>query len=59
MPDTIHVYPLNDIIEHKTDDIDCICLPTVKEVEGGTIIVHNSFDGREDVEKQQEIARLN
>jgi len=40
-----HVYPLNDLREHKTEDhVSCWCKPYMDE-EG--VIVHNSMDGRE------------
>ena len=51
----IHVYPLNDLQEHKTVGVDCPCEPTVK-VEGATlIIIHNAFDHREIVEQAIDI----
>jgi len=28
MPQTVHVYPNNDLIEHDTDGSDCPCGPT-------------------------------
>ena len=28
MPQTVHVYPNNDLIEHDTDGGDCPCGPT-------------------------------
>jgi hypothetical protein len=49
-----HVWPLNDGIEHDTDDDEgnCVCGPTVEPVEGedgyiGWLITHHSLDGRE------------
>jgi hypothetical protein len=40
----IHVYPLNDLIEHLTDDPEsCLCCPTVAD----GVAVHHSLDGRE------------
>ena len=49
---TVHVFPVNDIIEHNTDTDDCVCGPTVEPVmydDGscGLVIVHHSLDGRE------------
>ena len=47
MPDDQHVIPLEDLLEHNTDDTACWCDPKIK-VEGAVlIVVHNSFDGRE------------
>lgn len=43
-----HVYPLNDLREHETNDhTGCWCNPTTDE-EG--VIVHHSMDGREKFE---------
>ena len=49
---TVHVFPVNDIIEHNTDTDDCVCGPTAEPViddDGscGWVIVHHSLDGRE------------
>lgn len=51
-PDTIHVYPLDDIVEHETTGDDCACGPTTEPVsrEDGTLgwlVTHHSLDGRE------------
>lgn len=61
--DTLHVYPINDLIEHELvskplnslyglDDVGCVCGPTATPVErdDGSIawmLVHHSLDGRE------------
>jgi len=46
----LHVVPINDILEHDIDSKDCWCDPKI-EVEGAVLIViHNSFDGRENKE---------
>lgn len=52
MNDTVHVYPVNDLIEHDTDGDECVCGPTPKpEVRDdgsiGWVMVHHSLDGRE------------
>ncbi len=49
---TIHVSPLDDLIEHDTDGGDCPCGPRTEPVQRddgsyGWIIVHHSLDGRE------------
>jgi hypothetical protein len=51
--DTIHVLPVDDLKEHIETD-DCECHPKIKYVEGGKIVVHNSYDGREFMEKWEE-----
>jgi hypothetical protein len=52
--DIYHIYPLNDLKEHLIDGPEaalgkCECKPVLKE--GGLLIVHNSFDGREILEQ--------
>jgi len=52
MPQTVHVLPVNDLIEHSEVDTDCLCGPTAEPVfdaDGacGWVITHHSLDGRE------------
>lgn len=52
MSDTIHVLPVNDLIEHEDEGEDCPCGPRVEAVfredgSNGWIVVHNALDGRE------------
>jgi hypothetical protein len=68
-PDKVyHVYPTNDSEDHYLECVyptvgdpycPCECKPVLKEVEGGWIIVHNSFDGREGVEWVNELLNKN
>lgn len=45
-PNVVHVLPCNDLIEHEYDD--CVCVPSIEEVEvSGRVFVHNALDGRE------------
>jgi hypothetical protein len=55
---TVHVYPLNDILPHITEGgPGCPCRPKIEDVEGGgTLIIHNSYDGREKAEWPVEAA---
>lgn len=51
-PDTIHVYPIDDAIEHETDGTDCPCLPEVEPCERedgsyGWLVTHNAWGDRE------------
>lgn len=51
----MHVYPVDDLIEHELDGDDCPCGPRtdpVKRDDGsvGWVIVHHSLDGREHLE---------
>lgn len=43
----INIIPRNDLKEH-TEDSTCECHPDVEFVNGEMIIIHNSFDGREE-----------
>ena len=51
MIEDMHVYPVNDLIEHDTESEDCICGPRTDFVQtdhgDGYIILHHSLDGRE------------
>jgi len=47
-----HVYPINDLIEHNTESVDCSCSPTI-DVENG-IIIHSAMDRREVFEQNGE-----
>jgi hypothetical protein len=43
-----HVYPIDDREPHVLDGTKCKCIPTaVVEEDGGVLVRHNSFDGRE------------
>ena len=49
---TVHVFPVNDWIEHDTTGDECPCGPTpeaVKRDDGsvGWVVTHHSLDGRE------------
>ncbi len=49
---SVHCVPINDLVEHNTDNDDCICGPTTEPVERsdgsfGLIVIHHSLDGRE------------
>jgi hypothetical protein len=44
----INVVPINDEVAHVENE-SCWCKPRVEE--NGQLIIHNSFDGREDFEE--------
>jgi hypothetical protein len=59
--DSVHVLPLNDLVEHETDDA-CICGPTLgtdrpdgtqhcscgcSDGNAGVVWVHHALDGRD------------
>ena len=48
-----HILPNNDLKEH-TESKNCECKPTVRIINKSMLIVHNSYDGREIVEKEIE-----
>ena len=55
----IHVLPVSDLKEHTETD-DCECKPRVEYVgEGGKVVIHNSYDGREIVEEWVEEKQRN
>jgi len=46
-----HILPINDLKPHK-ESSTCKCLPDVEVLKNGDmLIIHNSFDGREQVEE--------
>ena len=57
MVNVYHVYPLDDIFEHKLNGIDCSCHPKIFietslwNYQDIKIVTHNSFDGREQFEE--------
>ena len=51
----IHVLPVNDLEPHDEEGTTCKCEPRVEFVEGGMLVVHNSFDNREMIEQVNEI----
>lgn len=53
---TVHVIPVNDLIEHLTDGSGCPCGPTDDPVERddgsyGWVAIHHPLDGREMAEQ--------
>lgn len=52
MSDTVHVFPVDDLVVHQVDrEEDCVCGPTTQFVDGGQVVVHHSLDGREFAER--------
>ena len=50
-----HILPLNDLKEHTEEGAACECCPTVEILEDGDLMVmHNSYDGRELLERIEE-----
>jgi hypothetical protein len=55
---TLHVTPINDLIEHEAVGTECVCGPQERpeKAEDGSInwiCVHNSLDGRELAEEDR------
>lgn len=47
-PKNVHVEPLNDLMAHNTNDIDCECNPKLeKQISGAYVVIHNAWDSRE------------
>ena len=49
---TVHVVPVNDLIEHDDSGDDCVCGVRIEPVPAddgsmGWVLVHHSLDGRE------------
>ncbi len=55
MGQTVHVVPVDDLVEHIEHDADCPCGPAVEHVPSetgdGWLITHHSLDGRERFER--------
>ncbi len=54
--DTLHVVPVDDLIDHDTSGDDCPCGPRTEPVfrddgTNGWLIRHTSLDGREQQER--------
>lgn len=47
----IKIIPLNDLRPHDEDSTTCDCNPSVLFENGEMIIVHNAFDGRQEIEE--------
>ena len=47
-----HVYPPNDVFQHKLDGMPCECLPEFETDDNGNVlIIHNAYDGRDLIEE--------
>lgn len=50
MSEPIHVYPVNDLVEHELDGQPCVCGPADVRVETDHgdewMVVHEALDGR-------------
>lgn len=51
-----HVHPINDLQKHSLSHL-CKCNPEIEVENGNLIIVHNSYDGRDGVELENEILK--
>ena len=48
--ENVHVVPVEDTLPHVIKGTTCWCKPQEIEENEGTVIVHNSADGREEYE---------
>lgn len=55
----IHVYPLNDELEHDTDTTMCWCDPFLDTKQQELIVVHHAADCRELIEEAGGICQKN
>lgn len=54
MDEAIHVIPVDDLKPHNTCSDYCKCCPRVEQQPNGNrLIIHNSYDGREFFETQE------
>jgi hypothetical protein len=54
--ETIHVYPLGDLLPHNTVGESCPCAPRVEYHLDGKIVIHDAWDGREKREMEDRCA---
>lgn len=47
----VHAFPLDDLKAHICYDLHCPCKPKIQEEPDGYIIIHNSYDRREEFEQ--------
>lgn len=52
--DDIHITPIDDLKEHEFS-VGCPCEPEVEKAEVGCMIIHESYDLREVIEKAYSI----
>lgn len=52
---TVHVLPVNDWREHE-ESRTCACGPRIDERQDGVLVIHHSYDGREFIERAEELA---
>ena len=50
-----HIYPMNDLREHILEGRSCWCKPTLDEED--LLVIHNSLDGREQVETGERLVQ--
>lgn len=54
----LHVMPINDLKQHK-ESSTCECNPKLEELANGDIMfTHNSYDGREFIERLVETKNI-
>lgn len=51
--ETVHVLPINDLKTHIEVGTYCHCKPQKRDEAGGTLVIHNAYDGREFFEQDE------
>lgn len=49
----VHVLPVDDLRPHIETGTYCHCKPRIEREGGGTVVVHNAYDGREFYENDE------
>ena len=45
----VHLVPVDDTEEHEVD-VGCGCCPMIEWMANGFLVLHNAYDGREELE---------
>jgi hypothetical protein len=45
-PQTLHVLPIGDLVQHEEVGDECVCGPHVEFYPRGKVVVHHALDGR-------------
>lgn len=49
-----HVLPNNDLKQHTESGYGCKCAPEIRRDGDGVLVIHNSYDGREFFEADED-----
>lgn len=51
MTEDVHVLPLDDLLPHIDVGIECPCDPVIEVYGANLLVIHNSYDDRENDER--------